>query len=134
MSLGRAWTKEMGPGSGNDGPCAHTPRGKGVLYEANCDIHFRSHSVAEFHDRSLIYILSHDSKCQSRSASNMSDQPHSDLKIDGLSAVSVASRTDETLENGDLGAIFSKQRALETGHEIRYRSCSWQKVRQLFCL
>lgn len=64
----------------------------------------------------------------------MSDQPHSDLKIDGLSAVSVVSRTDETLENGDLGAIFSKQRALENGHEIRYRSCSWQKVQLSFCL
>ncbi|KAF4565328.1 amino acid/polyamine transporter 2 family protein [Pleurotus pulmonarius] len=61
----------------------------------------------------------------------MSDQPHSDLKMDGLSAVSVASQTDEALENGDLGAIFSKQRALETGHEIRYRSCSWQKTAAL---
>ncbi|KAL4250609.1 amino acid/polyamine transporter 2 family protein, partial [Pleurotus pulmonarius] len=61
----------------------------------------------------------------------MSDQPQSDLKMDGLSALSVASRTDEALENGDLGAIFSKQRALETGHEIRYRSCSWQKTAAL---
>jgi hypothetical protein len=48
-----------------------------------------------------------------------------------LSSVSLGEASDTDQESQDSTAILEKQLALEDGHAIKYRTCSWQKTAAL---